>query len=74
VASNRAPTNFSVPKSLEILKRRTDKQADDFAYTIPCTNLELGADCTFISLEKADVKDVASMDYISASVINVYER
>ena len=72
-ASPRADT-FQVPGCLDTLNRRTQKQPGDFQYMIPCTRVELGPDAEFITLERGDIADIASMQYIGARVIQVYQR
>ena len=74
MASNPIPKNWSVPACLESLNRRTQRQSTGYTYTIPCPKAELGVDAIFITLEKSDINDIATMDLISASVISVYEK
>lgn len=74
VASNPEPSTFNVPANLDALNKRTQRQADGFNYNINNQMHEFGEHCTFITLEKSDVHDIATMAYVSASVVTLYQK
>ena len=54
--------------------KKTKRQDDGFTYIINNTQQELGAYAEFLTLEKSDITDVYTIDYVGAAVIGVYER